>query len=104
MTPHIWAIDTPWAKKWMEYRGNKIIISYLTSPTTCKTYDLDENYFLALGWIKPVEEKKLTEEEILHAITYEHLETGKFGSGVGSYVELRIDKRKLAKFLAEHLK
>ena len=58
MTTYLWAIDTPWAKKGTEYR-----------PSVSDKYIASKETLIDLGWIKPVEDKKLTEEEILEAIT-----------------------------------
>lgn len=108
---YIWSIDTPRNKKGVlsvpaDFDENKIKVN------DCSFVSV--NTLISLGWIKPVEEnkelsqiltrlsevagfskpieeKKLTEEEILEAITYV----------VGHH---EVSARRLAKFLAEHLK
>lgn len=98
---YIWAIDTPWAKKGepavlAEFDETKIKVN-AASFASIETLH-------SLGWIKPVEDnvteidniKKLTEEEILEAITNYFV--------VGSAGTRSLSLEKLAKFLAEHLK
>jgi hypothetical protein len=99
MTSYIWAIDTPWAKKGEEYNDEEKVT--YCKPTSDRRGLVSLSYrgvtqekLLDIGWIKPVEDKKLTEEEILAKITL-HVDT------LGNCY---IDGRKLAKFLAEHLK
>lgn len=105
---YVWNIDTPWAKK------GEVYFTVLSVSYRGEAKVLEINRLLSLGWIKPVEEKpcgydganfekrgggngyeqpveekKLTEEEILEAITWGHGEN--------------LDIRALAKLLAEHL-
>jgi len=71
MTTYLWAIDTPWAKKGEEYKPappDFTITRYRTDEDP-EMFLLQTSTLLSLGWIKPVEDKKLTEEEILGAIT-----------------------------------
>lgn len=100
MTTHIWAIDTPWAKKGTAYRGYTVIMHNLISRIYGQTFTLNEKKLLDLGWIKPVEDKKLTEEEILEAITH----TTIVPNNTAPLVTRTISSLKIAKFLAEHLK
>ena len=89
---YVWATNTPWANVGdiIEPHGiitceDKIFVGTALEPI---------EKILELGWIKILEheEPKLTEEEILEAIT-------------SSQHKLKyLDIEKLAKFLAEHLK
>jgi ribosome biogenesis protein Tsr3 len=105
MITHLWAIDTPWAKKGTEYKhcnhawaGLYVNECRHGEPKQCSVQDL-----INIGWIKPVEDKKLTEEEILEKIAnYTEVH---YKDGTKEIVgETRISAVKLAKLLAEHLK
>lgn len=101
MIPYIWAIDTPWAKKGTEYKLCNHVWAGLYvnecshgEPKQCSVQDL-----INIGWIKPIENdgvKKLTEEEILEAITT----TSRSSTGI---VVSSFSIYKLSKLLAEHL-
>lgn len=94
MTTYIWAIDTPWAKKGDKYTGSFIQLERFGTKPIYFFNQREEDKMIHLGWIKPVEDKKLTEEEILEAICF----------NVGQMNGVHLDIRKLSKFLAEHLK
>jgi hypothetical protein len=91
---HRWTLDTPWAKKGMEYTQVEYKVLYKPEPmfTFSGLTTIDE--LLSLGWIKPVEEKgKLTAAEILGKITFQD-----------AHDSAVLEPRLLAAFLAEHLK
>jgi hypothetical protein len=92
MTTYLWTLDTPWAKK-----GDTAEITdhCWVSGVWLGHQHVGKQILLDLGWIKFVEEKgKLTAEEIL----------GKITQYVDSLGNCYVSGRKLAAFLAEHLK